>query len=73
MPYGHDASFLLVPSTESFIIDYVTEHCDGKFPGLRMQLNTTLGTFSVPLSSEILEHLQNVGANKSSQGTQQNL
>ncbi|MCV6621633.1 MAG: hypothetical protein OIF51_07760 [Cellvibrionaceae bacterium] len=66
MPYGHDASFILVPDTESFIIDYVQEHCEGKYSGLKMQLNTTLGSFSIPFSKEILEHLQNFGANNSS-------
>ncbi len=71
MPYGHDASFLLVRGTESYINGYVKEQCNGEYSGLRMQLNTTLGSFSVPFSSEVLEHLRSVGANKSSQGTQQ--
>ncbi|MBY6186783.1 hypothetical protein KUV89_09135 [Marinobacter hydrocarbonoclasticus] len=71
LPYGHDASFLLVQGTESYINNYVEEHCGGEYAGLRMQLNTTLGTFFAPFSREIIEHLRDTSANKSSQGMQQ--
>ncbi len=58
MPYGHDANFLLVQGAESFINNYVKKHCRGDHSGLRIQLNTTLGTFFVPFSNEIVEHLR---------------
>ncbi|HTF97491.1 MAG TPA: hypothetical protein VL995_15230 [Cellvibrio sp.] len=67
MPYGHDASFLLVKGVESYINDYVKEHCGGEYSGLRVQINTTLGSFFVSFNNEILEHLRSTAIVKLNQ------
>ncbi len=58
LSYGQTANFLLVKESESYINNYVSEHCNGKYSGLKAVINTAIGTFKVPFNNEIITHLK---------------
>ncbi|MBQ4831592.1 hypothetical protein J8L84_20140, partial [Alteromonas sp. MMG017] len=58
LSYGQKGFFFFPIGIESHINDFVKQHCNSVYKGLRLSINTNLNQFEMAFPAKVIKHLQ---------------